>query len=345
MNYHIQELTEPDIARWDGYVTAHPDSSIYHLSLWRDLIQRLFGHSSLYLYAEDDAGAIRGVLPLVQIKSRLFGHYMVSMPYFNYGGSLSDQVSVSRELMMHAVAKAANSGVEHIEFRDTVVEYKNWPVRNDKITMVLSLPGSIDELWKALGSKLRSQIKRPQRENPEVHIGGVELLDDFYRVFAVNMRDLGTPVYPKQFFWAILEQLPDRANIISVRLNNEPVGGGFLLGFGGMLEIPWASTLRKVNHLSINMLMYWEVLKFAVGHGYMAFDFGRCTEGSGTHRFKKQWGTQPRQLNWHYWLRDSDKLPGLTPDNPKYHFAISVWKKMPIVLTNAIGPHIVKNLP
>jgi FemAB-related protein (PEP-CTERM system-associated) len=345
LSCNVRELDDAAAARWDGYVAGAPEGSVYHLAMWRGLIEALFGHKGLYLYAEDEAGAIRGVLPMVRIKSRLFGHYMVSMPYFNYGGALADGDAVDRALMAAAAAAAAEQGVAHIEFRDVSVLREHWPVRSDKITMILDLPDQVEALWKAIGSKVRAQIKRPQRENPDVRFGGAELLDDFYRVFAVNMRDLGTPVYPKRFFQRMLASLPDNAGLVTIYLDGEPVGGAFLLGYRGRLEIPWASTLRRVNRLGINMLMYWEVLRFAIERGYTQFDFGRCTEGSGTHRFKKQWGAQPRQLHWHYWLKNGGELPALTPDNPKYRLAIALWQKMPVALTRVLGPPIVKNLP
>jgi serine/alanine adding enzyme len=164
-------------------------------------------------------------------------------------------------------------------------------------------------------------------------------------VFAKNMRDLGTPVYGKAFFRHILQTFPDNSRIIIVRLNKHPVAAAFLLGHDTTLEIPWASTIKQVNHLSMNMLLYWEVLKFAIGSNYRFFDFGRSSKDSGTYRFKQQWGAKPRQCYWHYWLRGGGELPALNPNNPKYKALITLWKIMPVWLTKWIGPGIVKNLP
>lgn len=341
----IELLQSKDLAEWDQFVNAIEHSSIYHLSAWRDLIAGLFGHESYYLCSRNATGAINGVLPLIRLQSRLFGDYMVSMPYFNYGGAIGVDRSIEESLMSRASEIAQHKNVTHIEFRDLALRESDWALRSDKITMVLDLPDTEEELWKALGSKRRAQIKRPLRENPEVVSGGIELIDDFYSVFAINMRDLGTPVYPKIFFESILQAFPDKAKIVSVRMQGESVGAAFLLGFQNKLEIPWASTLSKVNALGVNMLLYWEVLKFAIEQNYKQFDFGRCTEGSGTHKFKKQWGAQAQQLYWHYWLPEHAELPQLTPNNPKYKAAIAVWQRLPVWLTNILGPHIVKNLP
>ncbi len=338
-------LEKGDEDAWDTYVHGSDRCSIYHLSVWKKIISDLFGHAGYYFCSKDAEGKINGVLPLIRLKSRIFGDYMVSMPYFNYGGAIAEQPEIEAALMQAAAESAGGAGLSHVEFRDLASREADWKLRNDKITMILNLPESEEVLWKSLGSKRRSQIKRPLRENPEVLSGGIELLDDFYRVFTINMRDLGTPVYPKVFFERILQTFPDKAAIVSVRMQNEAVAAGFLLGFRGQLEIPWASTLGKVNPLGVNMLLYWEVLKFAIEKGYKRFDFGRCTEGSGTHKFKKQWGSEACQLNWHYWLPAGAELPQLNPNNPKYKAAISVWRKMPVFLTNWLGPKIVKNLP
>jgi FemAB-related protein (PEP-CTERM system-associated) len=346
LSYQIHLLDdESPRADWDEYVNAAEGASVYHLSGWKKLIEDLFGHETFYFYSTGLSGDVNGVLPVVRLKSRLFGDYAVSMPFFNYGGVVAQSREIERALLKKACETMRPLGVSHIEFRHDREREDAWPVRRDKVAMVLDLPDSEETLWKALGSKVRAQIKRPWRENPEVLLGGAELLDDFYRVFAVNMRDLGTPVYSKEFFKSILQTYPESGRIISVRLQGKPAGAAFLLGFRDQLEIPWASTLREVNPLGVNMLLYWEVLQYAIGKGYKRFDFGRCSRGSGTYRFKKQWGADEKPLYWHYWLRSGDKLPGLTPGNPKFRLAISVWRNLPVFVANLLGPPIVKNLP
>jgi FemAB-related protein (PEP-CTERM system-associated) len=159
------------------------------------------------------------------------------------------------------------------------------------------------------------------------------------------MRDLGTPFYGKPFFYNILESFPENSQIIVLRMNNQPVAAGFLIGYRDTLEIPWASTIRDVNQLSMNMLLYWEALKFAIQSGFRYFNFGRSSRDAGTFRFKQQWGAQPKQLYWHYWLGEQGELPTLNPSNPKYALLINLWKRLPVTLTRWLGPPIVKNLP
>src|SRR5690606_20569059 len=192
-------------------------------------IREIFGHQSHYWCARDADGRIQGVLPLVRLRSRLFGDYQVSMPYFNYGGVLADSDEIAAALLDHAAVHAAELGVSHVEFRDTRRFDRGWPVREDKVAMELELPNAVDRLWQQLGSKVRAQIKRPLREGAEVSCGGKELLDDFYRVFACNMRDLGTPVYPRRLFAAILDEFPEQAFVIVVRCHRRAVAAAVLL--------------------------------------------------------------------------------------------------------------------
>ncbi len=350
MNYGLIDFghTQDDsvkIKQWDEYVYSHPAGSIYHLTAWQSIISRQFGHNSHYLYSLDDNQKINAALPVVQLKSHLFGNYMVSVPYFNYGGALADTSQLAIGLMAEAGNIAQQNNASHIEFRDMQAYEGNWGLREDKVVMLLDLPAESETLWKDIGTKVRAQIKRPQREPVSVKHGGLDLLGDFYQVFAKNMRDLGTPVYSKSFFKSILETFPDNAHIVCVYHNSKPAAAGFLLGYKNRMEIPWASALREFNRISVNMLLYWEVLKYSIEQGYAQFDFGRSTMNAGTYRFKKQWGAKPRQCYWHYWLADGEDVPKLNPDNPKYKLVIGIWQKLPVWLTKIIGPPIVKNLP
>ena len=252
---------------------------------------------------------------------------------------------IETALMEHAGGIALQSGATSIEFRDMFRRTGDWPCRDEKLLMILELPAAPEELFKALGTKRRTRIRRARKENPEIRRGGIELLEDFYTVFAITMRDLGTPVYAPRFFREMLEAFPDKAQIVSIRLDGEPVSAGFLLGHGDMMQIPWAGTLRKANRLAMNMLLYWDIIENTIERGFARFDFGRTTVGSGTHEFKKQWGAQPHQMHWHYWVAPGQERPQLNPDNPRYKRAISIWQKLPVPVTRLIGPHLVKNLP
>jgi FemAB-related protein (PEP-CTERM system-associated) len=267
------------------------------------------------------------------------------MPYFNYGGVCADNEINRNQLIEEAIKIADNLGASHIELRQGEMLNNGFPYKSEKVSMKLNLPCTIDELWKSFPSKLRSQIKVSQKSSVTARIGRMEELDNFYEVFSINMGHLGTPVYPKRFFKNIIEQFPECTWICSVYIGDIPVASGFLVGFKNIMEIPWASSLRKCNKLGVNMLLYWTVLKFACEKGFTVFDFGRSTPGEGTFKFKEQWGAKPSPMPWHYWLRSNGTIPEITPRNPKYRMAIELWKRLPIQVTRFLGPHIVKNIP
>ncbi|WP_200821394.1 FemAB family XrtA/PEP-CTERM system-associated protein [Oceanicoccus sp. KOV_DT_Chl] len=339
----IQLIDDSKQSEWDNYVNQHTNSGLYHRYEWRKLIHESFSHQSHY-FAAISNGIIIGILPTIRLKSALFGDFSISMPFFNYGGVLADTPEIANALLEYAARYCNSNNISHLEIRATQ-QLNNWPTKSEKVSMIKQLPDSIDQLDKELGSKVRAQINRAKAKNTRTVIGKLDLLNDFYTVFSINMRDLGTPVYGKSFFRNILTQWNDIANIVIIYLENKPVSAAFLLANKDMVEIPWASTLRKTNSLNMNMLLYWEVLSFVITERYHFFDFGRSSLDSSTYRFKKQWGATPIQHYWHYWLKDGQALPEINPNNKKFELLIAIWKKLPVSVTRLIGPLIVKNIP
>jgi len=341
----VTQATDDDRADWDAFVESAEDAESYHPYEWRKVFESVYGHRCFYLMARERAGKVCGVLPLVQLKSRLFGNFLVSIPCFNYAGTLTNSDTVRKELIDASWKVAEEIGAQHVELRHRARIDADLPYRDDKLAMELALPESSDELWQGFTSKLRAQIRRPKKEGATSEEGGVELLDDFYRVFSRNMRDLGTPAFPKKLFSQICESFPNTTRIFIIRLNGVACAAGITYGFRNRLEIPSASSLREYNRMSVNMLLYWTVLQYAIRKGYRIFDFGRSSRDAGTYRFKKQWGAEPEQLHWHYCLKPGAEMPRLNPENPKFRLATKVWQKLPLAVANAIGPRIVRHLP
>jgi serine/alanine adding enzyme len=334
-----------DVLDIDRFVNKNGTSSLYHDYRWITVIEKSFGHECYYFVSDDSNGLIGGTLPLVHLHSLFFGNFLVSMPYFNYGGVCADDLYTRNLLIDEAIRTAKGLGASHVEFRQELPLENGFPVKTLKVSMRLELPKSEKDLWSSFPSKLKSQIRKPQKEGMMVRIARYEELDNFYRIFSINMRDLGTPVYPKHFFRNILDHFTENSWICTVSNGTIPLASGFLLGFKEKLEIPWASSIRKYNHLGPNMLLYWSCLEFACNRGFRVFDFGRSTVGEGTHRFKEQWGAVQHPMFWHYWMAKEEPMPEINPRNPKYRFAIGMWKKLPVPITRVFGPRIVRNLP
>lgn len=341
----IKYLTETAYDRWDEYVDRHPRAKIYHKIAWKNIFEQAFDKRTIYFYLEEN-GRIRGIMPLVRFSSFLTGKVLISLPFVNYGGMLYDDNQSKDKILSELNTLREREKAASVELRTAGDQSFDLPERSNKITFLFELPESPDALMKQFKSKLRSQIRRPQKEKMYARCGGVELLDDFYKIFCRNMRDLGTPVYSKKFFEIIFQEIPNHANLITVYSGDHiPVAGAFIIGYGNIMEIPWASSLREYNRYSPNMLLYWEVMTEAIRQGRKIFDFGRGTKEGGTYRFKKQWGGEEVQLRWYYQLAEDAELPELNKENPKYALAIKTWQKMPLFLANLIGPVIVKNIP
>jgi FemAB-related protein (PEP-CTERM system-associated) len=342
----VKDLTTYDESvAWDQYVLNNPGACGYQLAGWRRVVERAFGHRTIYLMARDGQQRVQGVLPLVLVSSRLFGRFLVSMPFVNYGGVLAETADVRQALLDATVALAKDVRATQVELRHEAPQSVSWAFKHHKVAMRLGLPPEFGTLWQTFPSKLRSQIRRAQKEGMTVRIEGHEVLDDFYAVFARNMRDLGTPVYARGFFDAILQTFPKDARVCVVYLGGQPVAGGFLYGFQSTLEIPWAAADRRYNHLAPNMLLYRSALEYACREGFRTFDFGRSTPGAGTYRFKEQWGARPVPLHWYHWSPEGCSVRDVSPGNSRYSLAIKVWQRLPIALTRVVGPSIVRNIP
>lgn len=340
---HVEAITS-GFETWDEFVLRQPESRAPHLGGWKDVIEKTFGHTCYYLVAREGR-TWRGVLPLVHMRSHIFGTFLISVPYLNYGGILAETEAARLALYQHACALAGKLKVQYLELRHLARQLSEAPTKQHKVSMLLDLPVDGEALWNGFKAKLRSQIRKPQKEGLNARFGQHDELDNFYKVFAENMRDLGTPVYAQKFFAQILATFPQNAHICTIFHEQEPVAAGFVFGFREVLEIPWASALRRFNTLAPNMLLYWSVLEFAVQQGFRQFDFGRCSPNEGTYKFKEQWGAKPAALYWQYWLANGRPLPDISPNNPKYQLAIQLWQKMPLGLTRLLGPPIVKNIP
>jgi FemAB-related protein (PEP-CTERM system-associated) len=340
----VRVRSDVPAAASDAYVDAHPAGTGYHQHAWLGVIERSFGHETRYLVAES-AGGIAGVLPLVFFRSRLFGSFAVSLPFLNYGGVLADSPGGAEGLLAAAIEATRAAGGAHLELRHSTRQFESLSPKRHKVAMLLPLAGSPELQWDALDRKVRNQVRKGEKSSLTPHIGGAELVGDFYTVFAHNMRDLGTPVYGRRFFEAVIEAFPRTSRVFVVRHEGKPVAGSIVVWHRGTAEVPWASALRSSNALSANVFLYWEMLRFCVEQRLTLFDFGRSTPNEGTFHFKKQWGAEPRQLVWEYWTAPGVPVPNLNPKNPKFDIAIRAWQRLPVPVATRLGPHIVRNIP
>ena len=233
-----------DAACWNAYVTNFPEASIYHRWAWGQLVEETFGHEAHYLAASSN-GAIEGVLPFVSMKSRFFGQFLVSMPFSSYGGVLAATSEARNSLLEEAARFAQQCGARYVEMRQGIACDVQWLDKTPKVTMVVKLPDSVEELWARLSSGMRNKIRNARKQGLRIEWGRGEMVGTFYRIFSRNMRDLGTPVYPKRWFENLCRRLPGEVEIVTVWEGTQPVGAGLTISHGQTWNSP--GRLRCAN--------------------------------------------------------------------------------------------------
>ena len=217
--------------------------------------------------------------------------------------------------------------------------------RLDKVTFVMDISAGEEEVWKGFHFKLRNHIRKSEKSGITAEFGRAELLDDFYTVFATNMRDLGTPVWGKNLFERVLTDLPEDSELVIVRREGRAIGGGLVLSHRNALYVPSSSSYRSERSKCPNHALFWAAIKRGIAKGRTQFDFGRSTVDGATYQFKKQWTPDPLQLNWQYVLINAREMHIQNPDNENFNLAIRLWQKLPLPVANLLGPRVIKNFP
>lgn len=298
-----------------------------------------------YLQAWQEGGIV-GALPLMLVRGPLFGRFLVSLPYLNSAGVQAVSAEAATRLIDAAVELADRHGVRYLELRHETpsTHPRLGEALTSKVHMRLALPTATEQLWRRLQPKVRNQIRKGQKFELSITWGRHELLDAFYDIFSRNMRDLGTPVFGKRLFSAILNCFPDEAELCVVRRQQTPLAVALLTHGAGVTDVQNASSLRRHNHTNANMLMYWHLLERAIERGQSVFDFGRSTRDSNTYRFKKQWGAEPVPAVWQYYVRQGS-AEAMRRDNGRYDTLIRWWSRLPLSVTRIAGPWIVRGIP
>jgi serine/alanine adding enzyme len=340
----IIEYTEKFESQWKNYLQKNDSGSFAHQIEWKTILEKSFNQKPFYLMAVDE-NQIAGILPLFYYSSLLFGKFLISLPWLDYGGACADSNEIQEKLINRAIEITREKKCKFLELRSVTSEDQSLVTKTSKVAFILELEPDPEKAWRKIDSKARNQVRKAQKSNLEVIFGREENIDQFYSVFSLNMRDLGTPVWTKELFKNILTYFPDKSEIALVKLENKIIGGALILYFRDMLTVPSASSLVSYLSYCPNNILYWEIIKRGCLKGFKKFNFGRSSWNSGTYNFKKQWVKEPTQLLWQYYLNTVKDLPELNPESPGFSLAIKLWRKLPLTWANFFGPRIVRNLP
>ncbi|RME76806.1 MAG: FemAB family PEP-CTERM system-associated protein [Planctomycetota bacterium] len=339
----------------ERFVQGHPEASAYHRPVVLDVMRGVLGLAVGYLVARDGAG-LRGVLPLALSSSPVFGRFATSLPVVNYGGVVLApgqryDGTVARALVRDGGAWARRRGARDLTLRHTEARPLALPATRRKETVLLPLPsGDPEALWRSIGPKPRNLVRKARRCGCEARVlDGPGAVGAFHRVYAENLRDLGSPSLPQRWFEALRAVLGRRFAIHVVTCEGRLAGAAVSVLHGESYEVPWASTLRAYRSQAANMLLYWHLMEHAIASGARVFDFGRSTPGSGPYRFKLQWkGARAQPLPWYVVGRQPEAgatAGSLTPDNPRYARAIALWRRLPVPIARVAGGVLTRWLP
>ena len=330
-------------AAWNAYVDRSPRATLYHRFDWRQVNAASFGHRSAYLAAMDD-GRIVGIFPIVRVKSQLFGNIACSLPFVNYGGPCGDSDAIDQALVGAAGPIADGWGVEYLEIR-TRRQLEGLPTSEHKVSMTLDLDPNPDVLFKKFTSAHRQDIRSGYKRGLTVKIGGRELLGDFYAVLSESWRDMGTPIYSRRYLDTVAATFPEYTRLCVVYAGEEPAAASLDMLAGETAEGLWLGSRGKFRRQYAGYVLYWELIKNACERGLKRFHLGRSTVQSGGEVFKKKWNAYAVPLYWQYVLRTRTDIPQLNVMNPKYQLAIKAWQKLPVPVTQFIGPMIARSIP
>jgi serine/alanine adding enzyme len=331
--------------QWEAFVKTHPEGTKFHQWNWRDVIENSFGWPAYYLMALEGS-SVKGILPLAWKKSRLFGTFVASLPSISGGGVLATDRETEIALIDEAKRLTRELKAGYLELRhreDHGLDLSS--SSNERVTVMVPIHADTEKMWSGLNSRVRTSIRKSVKSGLTAEFGTEEFLDEFYGVFAENMRDLGTPVYSRQFFLEILRAFPGEIEICRVRHNGKTVAAAFLNSYRGIVEPQWAASLREALTLKPNMFMHWNILRHAAERGFQELDFGRSWIGTGSYDYKMQWGGRAVPLHWDCWYPNASHSNGVSRKNPKFQVFIKAWQKMPLQLTTLVGPRIARYLP
>jgi len=334
-----------DFSAWDTFVMSRPDATFFHLAAWRGVIARAFRHKPYYVMAEQD-GAIVGVLPLVRVKTLLFGDTLISNPFCVYGGILAVDQEASKALADHAVWLRARLGVSAAELRyleAPTVGYlgEEWVARPALyVTFRREITGDDEANLKAIPRKQRAVVRKAIERGLTASTD--RDIDTLHAIYARSVRNLGTPVFAKRYFRILADTFGRAMDVVTVRDAGKPVASVMNFYFRDQVIPYYGGGTEAARLCGGNDFMYWEVMRRAAAQGSRLFDFGRSKEGTGAYAFKKNFGFTPTPLQYRLCVKPGGAIPEVNPNNPKYRLMITAWKKLPIPVANLLGPSLVR---
>ncbi len=349
MSLRLVPLDPGQAAGWDAFVVTRPEATFFHRAALPPLIARVFSHRDRSMLALQD-GIVVGVLPLIELRTRLFGHALISLPFCVYGGPLAADAAVGRALLDHAAQLLRDTGAAALELRGLAPLPSDWFAAPASWTDRSGLYASFRKVitpdpglnMKAIPRKQRAVLRKGLDRGLAVRT--TRDAGAAWRLYAESVRNLGTPVFPRRWFEGLLTAFPADAEATVVGENGRNVAGVLTLHWRDEVLPYYGGGTPAARDCQAFDVMYWDVMTRAAARGATVFDFGRSKEGTGAYAFKKNWGFAPTPLTYRFLLRPGESVPEHNPLNPRYRLLIETWKRLPLPVANRIGPHVARGL-
>lgn len=337
----VKLMQAGDISRWDRFVLDCPEATFFHRAGWQAVIETAFGHKTWFMYAEAD-GRIQGVICLAEIKSKLFGHSLSSLPFCVYGGIAAVTESARQALDRAAQELAAKLNVGHLEYRNLTPQHPDWAGKDLYVTFRKEILPDVEQNMLAIPKKQRAMVRKGIKAGLEGSID--DGVDRFFAAYSASVHRLGTPVFSKKYFRILKDTFADDCEILTITNQGRTVSSVLSFYFRDEVLPYYGGGTGEAREVAGNDFMYWELMRRACERGYKVFDFGRSKVGTGAFDFKKNWGFQPQPLHYEYQLHRAAQIPDNNPLSPKFQLFIKMWQRLPLSVANVLGPHIVRNL-
>lgn len=344
----LAELADRDEhARIEAFVAAHPQGTPFHRPAWLDAVAIGTGNRAIALVDEGREG-IRAYLPLSEVHSPIFGRLLASTGFAVGGGLLAGEGADRRAILGAAEELALRRSCPTIELRGGALpdEDGRWVHRTDSHCGFIRALAADDEAeLLAIPRKQRAEVRKGLGNELEIETGSAERdLAAHYEVYAESVRNLGTPVFPRALFGAVLDCFGADADILTVRHQGKPVASVLSLYHRGAVMPYWGGGGRDARRLRANDRMYYELMLHARARGCSDFDFGRSKTGSGAFHFKRNWGFEPEPLTYAVWTAAGAEPRDADPASASHRLQIALWQHLPLAVANRLGPLIARGL-
>jgi len=297
----------------------------------------------MYLLAEE-GDKVRGVLPLFYVKNILVKSALISSPFAVYGGILADSREAARSLRDAAENLGRDLGVQYIELRNGRLEQcVGEPNINGYVSFSQPIGPDQEAILGAIPRKTRAMIRKALKLPFNARV--TRDLRAFEALYSTNLRRLGTPCFPHKYFEALLKHFGPSVYIHEYELDGKIVSAVLTFCFRDQILPYYGASDSKFNSSGPNNFMYFNLMHWGGQNGYRVYDFGRSRRHSCSYEFKAHWGMVERTLPYEMVLLKRKELPNFSPSNPKYQLAMRVWQKLPLAITRAVGPTLLKLVP